>query len=243
LKDSPFLTGKVAIVTGAARGLGLLVAEELAGRRMRVIGVDLRGEELSDGLARIAERCQADTIPIRADTSDEDQVVAMIDKALHVFGRIDVLVNNAGVRHAAPVWATETAAWDRVHNSNLKAQFLCTREALRRDMLQRGEGALVFVSSMAGKRGTEGASAYSASKWAVLGFAASVAKDLKNTRIRVTAVTPGRLDTPMARESEVWALGLEWLDPKHVATAIAFCVEQDPDTIHPELHIHHRAQL
>jgi 3-oxoacyl-[acyl-carrier protein] reductase len=110
-------------------------------------------------------------------------------------------------------------------------------------MLARGEGTLVFVSSMAGARGTEGASAYSASKFGVLGFAHSVAKDLKSTRIRVTVVAPGRIDTPMARESEAWTLGLDWLDPEHVARAIVFCIQQDPNTIVPELHIYHRAQL
>ena len=71
----------------------------------------------------------------------------------------------------------------------------------------------------------------------------SVAKDLKNTKIRVTAIAPGRIDTPMARESEAWALGLDWLNPEHVARTIVFCIEQDADTIVPELHIYHRAQL
>jgi len=130
-----------------------------------------------------------------------------------------------------------------VHDTNLKGHFLCTREVLSRDMLARREGTLVFVSSLAGTRGTEGASAYSASKYGVLGFAHSVAKDLKNTKIRVTVIAPGRIDTPMARESEAWPLGLEWLNPEHVARTIIFCIEQDANTIVPELHIHHRAQL
>jgi 3-oxoacyl-[acyl-carrier protein] reductase len=125
----------------------------------------------------------------------------------------------------------------------LRGQFLCTREVLKRDMLGRGEGTLVFVSSLAGTRGTEGASAYSASKYGVLGFAHSVAKDLKRTRIRVVVVAPGRIDTPMARESEAWPLGLDWLDPVHVARLISFSIQQDADTIVPELHIYHRAQL
>ena len=101
----------------------------------------------------------------------------------------------------------------------------------------------MFVSSLAGKRGLEGACAYSSSKWGVIGFAESVAKDLKATRIRVSTIAPGRIETPMARESEAWALGLEWLDPVHVARTIVFVIAQDANTILPELLVHHRAQL
>jgi 3-oxoacyl-[acyl-carrier protein] reductase len=237
------LAGKVAIVTGAARGLGLVLMEELARIGMRVVGVDVRAEEVTAAAARVADRHGAEVLAVPADVGREPDAAAMVDRTLQAFGRIDVLVNNAGVRFAAPVWATETTAWDHVHDTNLKGHFLCTREVLNRDMLARREGTLVFVSSLAGTRGTEGASAYSASKHGVLGFAHSVAKDLKNTNIRVTVIAPGRIDTPMAHESEAWPLGLDWLNPEHVARTIVFCIEQDANTIVPELHIYHRAQL
>jgi short-subunit dehydrogenase len=114
---------------------------------------------------------------------------------------------------------------------------------LRQSMLERGEGTIVFVSSGSGKKGEEDSSAYCASKWGVLGFAESVAKDLKKTRIRVTSITPGMILTPMAQESEAWHLGLDWLDPAHVSRAIVFCIQQDPDTVIPEFRVFHRAQL
>jgi len=235
--------GQVAIVTGAARCLGLHLVEELAGLGMRVAGVDLRSADLTAAMGAVSERKRSTVLAVPADVGREADVAAMVDRTLEAFGRIDVLVNNAGVRLAAPVWATKAAAWDSIHDANLKGHFLCTREVLNRGMLARGEGTLIFVSSLAGTRGTEGASAYSASKYGLLGFAHSVAKDLKRTRIRVTAIAPGRIDTPMARESEAWPLGLDWLDPVQVSRLIVFCLQQDANTIIPELHIYHRAQL
>lgn len=237
------MNDRVAMITGSARGLGLTIAQHLAREGMQIVGADIRFGELSEAMSRLAELYEVQSHAILADVTEEAQVARMMTEALDRFDRVDVLVNNAGVRHVSPVWQTSEAAWDRVHHTNLRGHFLCTREVLARSMLERGEGTLVFISSLAGKRGLEGACAYSASKWGLLGFAESVAKDLKKTRIRVTTIVPGRIETPMAHESEIWSLGLDWLDPDHVARAVAFCVKQDPNTIIPELQIFHRAQL
>lgn len=237
------LRGHVALVTGAARGLGLLVAQELAKEGMNIAGVDVRGELLTKEMSGIAKQSGVQTLSLAADLGSEAAVIGLVQKTLGSLGRIDVLVNNAGIRETSPVWETDTAMWDRIHNSNLKGHFLCTREVLKQDMLERGEGTLVFVSSGSGKKGEENSSAYCASKWAILGFAESVAKDLKKTRIRVTSITPGMIETPMARESQEWELGLDWLDPVHVSKAIAYCIKQDQDTIIPEFRIYHRAQI
>lgn len=237
------LKGQVAIITGAARGLGLLVAEALAAEGMNIAGVDTRGDEMRVAFERIGKSFSVSTLSIAANIGDERCVADMVRSVRSQFGRIDVLVNNAGVRETAAVWETETAMWDRIHDSNLKGHFLCTREVLRQDMLERGQGTLIFVSSGSGKKGEEISSAYCASKWGIIGFAESVAKDLKPTRIRVTSITPGMIETPMAHESEEWKLGLQWLDPKHVARAIVYCIQQDSDTIIPELRIYHRAQV
>ena len=237
------LKGRTAIITGAARGLGLLIAEDLAREGMRVAGVDIRSEELVRGMADIAQRHGVETLALPADVGDEKSVKHLIGEVQRRWSRIDVLVNNAGIREIAPVWDTSTELWDRVHGANLKGPFLCTREVLAQDMRARGEGVIIFISSGSGKKGEEDSSAYCASKWGLLGFSESVAKDLKKTRIRVTALTPGMILTPMAQESEVWHLGLDWLDPGPVSQAVVFCVKQDPDTIIPELRIYHRAQV
>lgn len=237
------LRGKVAIVTGAARGLGRLVAGDLAGEGMKVAGIDLRDEQVRDSMGRIAKETGTETLAVAADVGREDAVKEMVRTVLERWGRIDVLVNNAGVRRIARIWETPSEMWDQLHNSNLKGQFLCTREVLAQDMLERNEGTLIFVSSGSGKKGEEESSAYCASKWGSIGFAESVAKDLKDTRIRVTSITPGMILTPMAEESEAWGLGLSWLDPAHVSRAIVFCIKQDADTIIPEFRIYHRAQI
>ena len=237
------LKDKVAIVTGAARGLGLLIAEDLAQEGMRVAGLDVLAQDLCENMKEIGQKCGVETLAFTADVGDEKAVADMTAQVLRRWGRIDVLINNAGIRRVAPVWETSSEMWDRIHNSNLKGHFLCTREVLAQDMLKRGDGTIIFISSGSGKKGEENSSAYCASKWGILGFSESIAKDLKNTRIRVTALTPGMILTPMARESEVWHLGLDWLDPKHVSQAVLFCVKQDSDTIIPELRIYHRAQI
>ena len=237
------LKGKVAIVTGAARGLGLLIAQDLAREGMHVVGADLRGNDLAQQMNGLGGGSGARAVAVPTDIGQEQQVIELVERTVREFGRVDVLVNNAGIRQIAKVWETETAMWDRLHNANLKGHFLCTREVLKQSMLARNEGTLIFVSSGSGKKGEEDSSAYCASKWGVIGFAESVAKDLKATRIRVTSITPGMILTPMARESEAWALGLDWLDPAHVSNAIVFCIKQDADTIIPEFRVYHRAQV
>lgn len=237
------LSGKVAIVTGASRGLGLLVAQDLAREGMKVVGADVRSAELDRAMSEIASQSNGEAHAIRTDVSSEQDVKSLVERTKEKFGRIDALVNNAGIREVAPVWKTSTAMWDRILGTNLKGEFLCSREVLSRDMLQRGEGTIIFVSSIAGRRSNPNSAAYAASKRGILGFAESLAKELKDTKIRVTVITPGRIETPMARESEAWELGLNWLDPQQVSSAIVFCIKQDDSVIIPELHVIHRDEL
>jgi meso-butanediol dehydrogenase/(S,S)-butanediol dehydrogenase/diacetyl reductase len=210
---------------------------------MRVAGVDMRGDLLASEMQKVRDETSAEILALPADLSDEAAVVSAVRQTIERLGPIHLLVNNAGIREIAPVWKTDTAMWDRIHGANLKGQFLCTREVLNQSMLATGEGTLIFVSSGSGKKGEEDSSAYCASKWGVIGFAESVAKDLKKTRIRVTVLTPGMIETPMAVESEAWALGLDWLNPEYVSQAIVFCARQDANTILPEVRIYHRAQI
>ena len=237
------LHGKTAVITGAARGLGLVIAESLAREGVRIAGVDVKSDELASAMKAVAATYEVETLAFTGDISDEATVRSLTAETLKKWGRIDVLVNNAGIRKIAPVWDTSTAMWDEIHNANLKGHFLCTREVLNGAMRPRNEGVIIFISSGSGKKGEEDSSAYCASKWGVIGFAESVAKDLKKSRIRTTTITPGMILTPMARESEAWDLGLDWLDPTAVAEAVVFCVKQDADTIIPELRIYHRAQV
>ncbi len=237
------LSGKSALITGAARGLGLCLAEKLANEGCNVCGVDLRIDELKKEMKRLENDHDVKTMAIEADIGQEDQVIAFTSLLINEWDHIDILINNAGIRKVDHVHATSEQMWDEIHNSNLKGQFLCSREVLRQDMLERNEGVIIFISSDSAKQGSEGSSAYTASKWAGLGFAASLAKDLKKSNIRTSSVIPGRIWTPMAEESKESNMNIDWLDPQHVSEAVLFCIKQETNTIIPEIEIFHRSQL
>ncbi|MFQ5983020.1 MAG: SDR family oxidoreductase [Woeseiaceae bacterium] len=237
------LAGKVALVTGAARGIGLVVAEDLAREGAVVCGTDIRADLLKNELDRIAEEYKVETLAVQADVGLENEVMEMVRQVYSTWGRLDILINNAGIRQVAPVYETTVSVWDDIHSANLRGQYLCTREVLRQGMLDRNEGVIIFVSSGSGKRGEKGSSAYCASKFGVTGLAQSVAKDLKDTKIRATAIMPGMIWTPMAEESEMADADVDWLDSKEVSKAILFCIKQDSNTIIPELQIYHRSQI
>ena len=237
------LTGRVALVTGAARGLGLHIAAELARAGMKIAGLDTRSEELAAALDDLENRYGVATLALPASVASEQDVVDAVGRTVATFGPIHALVNNAGIRMVAPVWETGTETWDKMMSVNLRGEFLCAREVLRQSMLEHDEGRLIFISSIAGRRGVRHSCAYSATKWGILGLAHSIAQDLKDTSIRVTTITPGRVETPMAHESEQWDPERGWTDPDVLARAVAFCLRQDPDTVIPEFHLHHQAEL
>lgn len=237
------LVGQVALVTGAARGIGLVVAKDLAREGVNVCGTDIRADLLKDEMESIAEQYEVTTLAVAADVGIEDQVVKMVGQAFSKWGQVDILINNAGIRQIGPVYETPVSVWDDIQSANLRGQYLCTREVLKQGMLDRNEGVIIFISSGSGKRGEKGSSAYCASKFGVTGFAESVAKDLKHTRIRTSAIMPGMIWTPMAEESEMADRDVDWLDSSEVSKAVLFCIKQDSSTIIPELQIYHRSQI
>jgi NAD(P)-dependent dehydrogenase (short-subunit alcohol dehydrogenase family) len=242
LKDRCF------VVTGAASGIGWACASRLVGEGGRVIGADIA--ELPVGRADESGGPPAkgvcDFHPV--DVGDEDSVVELVDAAVRFGGRIDGLVNAAGVASGGPVHTLPAEEWQRVVTVNLTGTFLMAKHVVR-SMLDhpRGEGpegAVVTVASIEGLEGTAGGSAYSASKGGTVVLTKSMAIDYAGRGIRVNAVCPGFIDTPMTRSvfdgpglEEVKALAIAEHKlrrlgrPEEIAAAVAFLLSDDASFI------------
>jgi 3-oxoacyl-[acyl-carrier protein] reductase len=199
------LDGKVAVVTGGARGIGAGIATAFAAEGADVVIADVRGAEVAAPvLAAIAESGRRSLL-LSVDVSDEGQVRAMADAALAEFGRIDILVNNAGIADQSPFTELEVSQWDRMLAVNLRGVFLCTRFVLP-GMLERGHGKIINVASQLGQIGGIDMVHYSASKAGVIGLTKALAREVSGQGIQVNAIAPGPIRTElMATESEEWS--------------------------------------
>ena len=191
------LDGKVALVTGAGSGIGRASAERFAAEGARVVAVDLKG---APETATAIEEAGGEGLALATDVADEDAVAAMAEAALERFGRVDVLMNNAGVLDDYLAAAdTPTAVWDRVLGVNLYAQFFTVR-TLVPQMLERGHGAIINVASTAGLNGGNGGAAYTTSKHGVIGFTRQLCFDYARKGIRANVICPGAVETGMTKE-------------------------------------------
>ncbi len=188
---------RVAFVTGAARGIGLAVAERFVAEGYRVALVDIDAKTLAASAVRLAAR--GAVLAVEADVADPEQVRAAVERAVDAFGRIDALVNNAGVAVFKPLLETTYEEWSRVMAVNLDGPFLCT-QACARVMLRNGGGSVVNICSISGLRASTLRVAYGTSKAALSHLTRQQAAELGNMGIRVNAVAPGPVDTEMAKQ-------------------------------------------
>jgi len=188
------LGGKVAVVTGGSRGIGLAIAQALAGAgaKVAVLARDgARAQEAAQGLGGGAQGFACDV----SDAAQAETTIGAVDKAL---GPVDILVNNAGITRDNLLFRIAEDDWEQVLDTNLKGAFLMTKLAAR-GMIKRRWGRVVNITSVVGLTGNKGQSNYAASKAGLIGFTKAVAKELASRNVLVNAVAPGYIDTEMTR--------------------------------------------
>jgi NAD(P)-dependent dehydrogenase (short-subunit alcohol dehydrogenase family) len=187
---------KVALVTGAARGIGLAAAKRFLAEGWRVALLDIEGELLRDAVTAIAS--PENTLALVCDVSDAAGVTAAIEEVSRRFGRLDALINNAGVAVFAPILETSDADWSRILAVNLTGPFLCTKAAAPL-MRELGGGAVVNITSISAVRASTLRAAYGTSKAGLAHLTKQLAVELAALGIRVNAVAPGPVETAMAK--------------------------------------------
>jgi len=222
------LENKVAVVTGAGRGIGEAIARRLAGEGAAIAVCDVMldtAQQVATSLGKSGTKANAYAVNV----TDSKQVKEVCDKIVADFGRVDILVNNAGITRDGLLLRMSDEDWDAVLGVNLKGAFLFTR-SLCRTMLQQRSGVIVNIASIVGMTGNAGQANYSASKAGLIGFTKTIAKELASRGIRSNAVAPGFIKTPMtdklgeeARKALTDYIALKRLGlPEDVANVVLF---------------------
>jgi 3-oxoacyl-[acyl-carrier protein] reductase len=220
--------GKIAVVTGAARGIGQAIAFDLASRGADIVVCDIKAEwltETTEGVTKLGRKAYC----FELDVTNAEAVQTAFNEIAATTGRIDILVNNAGITRDGLLMRMSEEDWDAVLTVNLKGTFACTK-AVSRIMMKQRSGSIINIASVVGLMGNAGQANYAASKGGVIAFTKSVAKELSSRNIRANAVAPGFISSKMTdalsddvRQKMLDAIPLACFGtPQDVANAVAF---------------------
>jgi NAD(P)-dependent dehydrogenase (short-subunit alcohol dehydrogenase family) len=226
------LKGAVAVVTGGGRGLGEATCYALAEAGVTVVCADIR-KDLADAVASAISESGQVAQGIELDVSNEEDARRAIQYTCRGFGRLDFLINNAGIDVTLPVEELSLEDWDRILAVNLRGPFIMSKLALEA-MNGRGSGHIVNIVSTASKRAWANASAYHASKWGLLGFSHALHVEARQRGIKVTALVAGGMRTPFLLERFPDLDQSTLQDPRNVAETIRFILSQPAETVIPE---------
>ncbi len=219
------LAGKVSIVTGASRGIGKAISILLAQSGSRVV-LAARSEPQLKSVSEEISSQHGEAWVIPTDLTVDQEMERLVQQTLKEWGSVDVLINNAGSGKMAPVVKAKVSDWDETFRVNLRAPMFLSKLVLP-TMMERGEGSIINISSVSGKSGQANGSAYSASKFGLMGFTQSLYEEVREYGIRVAAICPGFVDTPMIPQMRRMDRS-KMIRPEDIAQTVLFVLTSPP---------------
>ncbi len=223
------LRNKIAIITGAGKGIGKETAFDFAREGANLVLVSRTLDDLKK-TSRQLEKYKVKTLSLTADIALEEDVAKMIKDTMNAFGRIDILVANAGIHLRKTIIDTSVADWDEMMEINLRGTFLCCREAVK-IMIDQNYGKIIIISSESGKKGSASQGAYCATKFGQIGFTEVLTDEVKDYNINVNAVLPSATNTPLIRKSYPEVNHEALTKPESIAKVITFMASENASAI------------
>jgi NADP-dependent 3-hydroxy acid dehydrogenase YdfG len=223
------LEGKVALITGASAGIGQACARALAGEGARLV-LTARRQERLDALKKEAELLGTAAVTVAGDAREEQTAIETVKAAVDAYGRLDILINNTGAGNYKNLVDTSAEDYDSLMDTNVRSTFLFTRHTVP-VMLEQKSGTILIISSMAGVYGFAGEAVYCMTKFAQVGFAQALDRELRESGIKVGAICPGGVKTEFAigkGRTEKGVAESDMLDPQDVAAVVLLACTQSP---------------